>query len=170
MYYLIVRYRKRGCFLSPLASKQNTHLHGDQDQAGVNFTTCLHAAFMCADAKSAKKAVNSKQLFTLLGSVGVKAAHKHVDEIDLWSTKYQLQRARERSVKWSIRSWYTATILKVVNDVTKYRNFWITTRIKDIDANCKRRNMLSRRQGFGLFLHSHLLTGAGRQCHKKYKD
>ena len=41
---------------------------------------------MHPDPKSAKKDSQVKQLFALLGSGGVKAACKHVDEIDpLWS-------------------------------------------------------------------------------------
>ena len=49
---------------------------------GVNFTNVLRATFMCADPKSAKKTVKSKQLFALSGSASVKAACKHIDEID----------------------------------------------------------------------------------------
>ena len=36
---------------------------------------------MHADPKSAKKVSQVKQLFVLLGSASLKAAHKHVDEI-----------------------------------------------------------------------------------------
>ena len=50
--------------------------------SGVNFTNILQAAFMRADPKSAKKCSKIKQHFALLGSAGVKAARKHVDEID----------------------------------------------------------------------------------------
>ena len=46
---------------------------------------CSHATFMHTDPKSAKKDSQLKQLFALLGSGDVKAAHKHVDEIDPWS-------------------------------------------------------------------------------------
>ena len=48
---------------------------------GVNFNI-LQAAFTHADPKSAKKTVNSSSFFALLGSAGVKAARKHVVEID----------------------------------------------------------------------------------------
>ena len=44
---------------------------------------CLHEAFKPADPKRAKKDSQIKQFFALLGSAGVKAARKHVDEIDL---------------------------------------------------------------------------------------
>ena len=49
---------------------------------GVNFTNILCAAFTHADPKSAKKTSQLKQLFALLGSAGIKAACKLVDEID----------------------------------------------------------------------------------------
>ena len=47
---------------------------------GVNFTI---VTFMLTDPKSTKKTV--KQLFALLGPLRVKAARKHVDEIDTCS-------------------------------------------------------------------------------------
>ena len=50
--------------------------------AGVNFINILCAAFMRADPKSAKKDSQVKQRFELLGSVCIKAAYEHVDEID----------------------------------------------------------------------------------------
>ena len=49
---------------------------------GVNFTNILRAAFTHADPKRPKKDSQFKQLFALLGSAGVKAALKHVDESD----------------------------------------------------------------------------------------
>ena len=48
---------------------------------GVSFINILHAAFTCADPKSAKNS-QVKQLFALLGSVHVKAVRKKGDEID----------------------------------------------------------------------------------------
>ena len=45
-------------------------------------STCLRTAFTRADPKSAKKDSQVKQLLVLLGSGSIKAAHKHVDEID----------------------------------------------------------------------------------------
>ena len=58
-------------------------------------TTCsqfhqhfLQAAFTHADPYSAKKDSQVKQLFVLSGSVGIKAARKHVDEIDPWLKPY----------------------------------------------------------------------------------
>jgi len=50
--------------------------------AGVNFTNVLRAAFTLKDPKSAKKTVKLSSFFALLGSALVKAARKHVDEID----------------------------------------------------------------------------------------
>ena len=47
-----------------------------------SFINILQAAFMSTDPKSGKKDHDVKQLFTLLGSAGIKAAHKHVYEID----------------------------------------------------------------------------------------
>ena len=44
--------------------------------------TCLHTGFMRVDPRSAKKDSQVKQLYVLLGSACVKAASKHVDEID----------------------------------------------------------------------------------------
>ena len=49
--------------------------------SGVNFTNILHAAFPQAETNS-KKRQSSQAAFALLGSVCVKAACKHVDEID----------------------------------------------------------------------------------------
>ena len=51
------------------------------------FTNILRAAFTHADPKSAKKDSQLNQLFALFGSASIKAAHKHVDEIDPWSHK-----------------------------------------------------------------------------------
>ena len=48
----------------------------EQWQSGVNFINILRAAFMPADPKSAKKDSQVNQLFALLGSVSVKAAHR----------------------------------------------------------------------------------------------
>ena len=45
-------------------------------------STCLHAAFTRADPKSEKKTSHVMQLFALSGSACIKAARKHVDEID----------------------------------------------------------------------------------------
>ena len=43
-----------------------------------------------ADPKSAKKTVKSSSFFVLLGSARVKAAHKHIDEIDpCWGRKFK---------------------------------------------------------------------------------
>ena len=44
-------------------------------------STCLCAAFTCADPKSAKDS-QVKQLLALFGSARVKAGRKHVDDID----------------------------------------------------------------------------------------
>ena len=49
---------------------------------GVDFTIILRAAFTQANPKSAKKTVRSSSFFALLGSVSLKAVHKHIDEID----------------------------------------------------------------------------------------
>ena len=49
---------------------------------GSNFTNILGAAFTPADPKCAKMPVNSSNFFLFSGSAGVKAASKHVDEID----------------------------------------------------------------------------------------
>ena len=43
---------------------------------------CLRAAFTRADPKSTKKDSQVKQLFALSGPASVKAARKHIDEID----------------------------------------------------------------------------------------
>ena len=50
--------------------------------AGVNFTIILRAAFTRKDPNTAKKGSPVKQLFALSGPGSVKAARKHVDEID----------------------------------------------------------------------------------------
>ena len=50
--------------------------------SGVNFTNILRAAFTCADPESTIKLLNLTVFFALLGSAQVKAACKHVDEID----------------------------------------------------------------------------------------
>ena len=48
-------------------------------RTGVNFTNILQAAFTLADPKSALK---SSSFLRFRDLRGVKAAHKHVDEID----------------------------------------------------------------------------------------
>ena len=58
------------------------HFSFYSNKPGINFTIILQAAFTHADPKSAKKDSQVKQLFALLGSASVKAACKHVDEID----------------------------------------------------------------------------------------
>ena len=56
---------------------------------GVNFTNILSETCMCKDPKRGKNS-QLKQLFLLSGSEGVKAAHKHNDEIDPLEFKVQL--------------------------------------------------------------------------------
>ena len=53
----------------------------------VNFTNILRTAFLCEDPKSAKKDSQLRQLLAISGSARVKAAPKHVDEIDPGSSK-----------------------------------------------------------------------------------
>jgi len=43
---------------------------------GVNFTNILHSAFLRADPKHAKRYLQLDLIFTLFGSVCVKALHK----------------------------------------------------------------------------------------------
>ena len=50
--------------------------------SGVNFTNILFAAYTRVDPNSGIKDSQVKQLFALLGSVCIKAVHKHIDEID----------------------------------------------------------------------------------------
>ena len=49
---------------------------------GVYFNNILCAAFTPADPKIAKKSVKSSSFLRFQGFAGVKAASKHVDEID----------------------------------------------------------------------------------------
>ena len=59
--------------------------HRDADDSlkqGVNFTNILHAAFTLKDLKSAKKTVKSNNFLRFWDLFGIKAAPKHVDEID----------------------------------------------------------------------------------------
>ena len=49
---------------------------------GVDFTNVLQAAFSRADPQKHQKASQVKKLFALSESACVKAACKHVDEID----------------------------------------------------------------------------------------
>ena len=51
-------------------------------KSGVNFTNVLRAAFRLEDPKSTKKTVKLSSFFALLGSSCVKAARKHIGEID----------------------------------------------------------------------------------------
>ena len=63
--------------------KDKSHNYkSDLSCTGVNFTNILRVAFTHTDPKSAKKTVKSTIFFALSGSV--KAAHKHVNEIDPW--------------------------------------------------------------------------------------
>ena len=49
---------------------------------GVNFINVFKCSFYAHRAQKCKKDSQLKQLFTLLVSVSIKAALKHVDEID----------------------------------------------------------------------------------------
>jgi len=51
-------------------------------KAGVNFINILHKAFNQVDPKSVKIQSICQHLLALLGSAGIKAARKHVGEID----------------------------------------------------------------------------------------
>jgi len=51
---------------------------------GVDFTKVLQAPFRHVDPKHAKKQSSHLCLFVLLGSKCIKAACKHVGEIDPW--------------------------------------------------------------------------------------
>ena len=51
-------------------------------QPGANFTNILRSAFYARRSQKCKKDSQLKQLFVYLGSAGVKAACKHIDEID----------------------------------------------------------------------------------------
>ena len=53
-----------------------------QPPGGVNFTNILQATFTGGDPKSANKLLNLTVFCALLGSAGIKAARKHVGEID----------------------------------------------------------------------------------------
>ena len=53
----------------------------------VNFTNILRAAFTSADPKSAKRQ-STQAACGLSGSGSVKAACKHIDEIDPWLLYY----------------------------------------------------------------------------------
>jgi len=55
---------------------------GKSHQHGVDFTNVLQAAFTRSDPKSVKRQSSHKCHFALLGSAGVKAARKHVGEIN----------------------------------------------------------------------------------------
>ena len=57
--------------------------------AGVNFINKLIINFYASRSQKHKKDSQVKQLFALLGSAGVRAAHKLVDKIDHRSQKYQ---------------------------------------------------------------------------------
>ena len=51
-------------------------------QAGVNFTNMFTHSFYARRSQKRKKLHNLTVFLALLGSASVKAAHKHVDEID----------------------------------------------------------------------------------------
>jgi len=53
-------------------------------QVGVDFTNILRKAFKIVDSKSVKMIVQVMSHFVLLQSTPVKAARKHVGEIDPW--------------------------------------------------------------------------------------
>ena len=63
----------------------------------------LHFTFSFYVPRSQKpqKDGQLKQLFALLGSAGVKAVHKHVDEIDPWF----LHTGLGKNVEWSMSTW-----------------------------------------------------------------
>ena len=66
---------------------------------GVNFINVFTRSFYARRSKSAKKDSQLKQLFVLLGSAGIKAALKHVDEIDPWvkKDKFEMFEIQERN-------------------------------------------------------------------------
>jgi len=55
---------------------------------GVDFINILHTAFTCADPKSAKRHWWLDCIFALLGSWQIKAARKHVGEINPWAMNF----------------------------------------------------------------------------------
>ncbi len=56
--------------------------HGCTPLMPRDFINILHAAFTCADPKSTKRYWLLHWIFTLLGSACLKAAHRHVGEIN----------------------------------------------------------------------------------------
>jgi len=61
--------------LYPLKPLPRTPLHS-LSTPRVNFVNVLRAAFACTDPENAKKTVKLSVLFALLGSAGLKAAHR----------------------------------------------------------------------------------------------
>jgi len=78
---------------------------------GVDFTNVLRSAFAREDPKSAKKTLGTRLSFALWGSASIKAAHKHVSEIDLWSsTMYDNESKRtHRSCKKRDKKYFQKT-------------------------------------------------------------
>jgi len=60
-----------------------------RDRDGVNFINILWEAFTVADHKSAKRYWQLDWIFTLLGSLHIKDACKHVGKIDTWCQFHQ---------------------------------------------------------------------------------
>jgi len=68
------------------ASVKVVHIMLMKSTPGVDLTSILREAFMCADPKSAKNTVKLSVFFALLGSECLKAAGKNVGEIYLYKT------------------------------------------------------------------------------------
>ena len=60
----------------------------------------VYAQLLCLHTPKAQKNSHLKQLFALSRSEGVKAARKHVDEIDPRSAKFVLRRQSKRNIKY----------------------------------------------------------------------
>ena len=52
------------------------------ESPGLNFINLLTRSFYASRSEKRKKLLELTVIFVLLGSLSVKAAHKHVDEID----------------------------------------------------------------------------------------
>ncbi len=103
-------WRNYGSSSNSRIGKSGWHLQGDHlrvHSSGVNFINVLQAAFTCADPKSTKRLKAWLHFFALVGSVHIKAMHKHMKLTPGRQKNYSRDSRswRWRHYVWTLRKW-----------------------------------------------------------------